>query len=157
MKIDRKHMGLILASFIALSFNSHFAQAAKKTQEIMQPAKVYAFKKTSSALVPLAEVKGAPVVVKKTGVRIDRKNLYIGGYVVNTAEKTVPHVRIFPTFVSKPKNSAHLSDQLNHDELNLSPKETRRFVIMRPIADVKPLLENNVPVSDNCVLNCRLL
>ncbi|MBP7635102.1 hypothetical protein KBA41_13120 [Candidatus Ozemobacteraceae bacterium] len=157
MKIDRKHMGLILASFIALSFNSHFAQAAKKTQEILQPAKVYAFKKTATAYVPLAEVKDLPVVVKKTGVRIDRRNLYIGGYVVNTSNKTVSHVRIFPTFVSKPRNSANLSAQLNHDELNLSPKETRRFVIMRPISEVKTLLENNVPVAENCVLNCRLL
>lgn len=157
MKIDRKHMGLILASFIALSFNSHFAQAARKTQEILQPAKVYAFKKTPTALVPLAEVKGAPIVVKKTGVRIDRRNLYIGGYVVNVSDKAVPHVRIFPTFMSTPKNSVNLSHQLNHDELNLSPKETRRFVIMRPISDVKSLLENNVPVAENCVLNCRLL
>jgi len=157
MKIDRKHMGLILASFIALSFNSHFAQAAKKTQEILQPAKVYAFKKTSTTLVPLAEVKDSPVVVKKTGIRIDRRNLYIGGYVVNTSDKTIPQVRIFPTFVSKPQNSVNLSHQLNHDELNLSPKETRRFVIMRPISEVKALLENNVPISENCVLNCRLL
>lgn len=157
MKIDRKHMGLILASFIALSFNSHFAQAARKTQEVLQPAKVYAFKKTSTSLVPLAEVKEAPVVVKKTGVRIDRRNLYIGGYVVNTSDKSVPHVRIYPSFMSRPRNSATLYNHLNHDELNLSPKETRRFVIMRPIAEVKSLLEDNVPVAENCVLNCRLL
>ncbi len=155
MKIDRKHLGLIAASFIALSFNSHFAQAAKKTQEILKPAKVFAYKRAGEVYLPVAPEQAAAVVVKKTGVQIDRRNVYIGGYVVNTTDREIPHVRIFPTFVSQPANSQQLSEKLNHDELNLLPQETRRFVIMRPIAEVKPLLEQNVPITENCILNCR--
>ncbi len=157
MKLKKKHLGLVLASFIALSFNSHFAQAAKKTQELLQPSKVYAFKRVGNNLTPLSEVSEGPVLVKKTGIRIDRNNVYIGGYLVNTSDKPVTQVRIFPSFLRLPTNAIHLSDRMNHDELNLSPKETRRFVIMRPIADLKSLLEFNVPIHDNCVLNCRVL
>lgn len=157
MKIDRKHLGLIVASFIALSFNSHFAQAARKTQDILQPAKVFAYKRAGEVYLPVRPEAPAAVVVKKTGVQIDRRNVYIGGYVVNTSEKEIPHVRIFPTFVSPPGNASQLSDKLNHDELNLRPKETRRFVIMRPISELKPLLEQNVPIAENCILNCREL
>lgn len=157
MKIDRKHLGLIVASFIALSFNSHFAQAAKKTQEILKPAKVFAYKRAGEVYVPVKEETKLPAVVKKTGVRMDRANVYIGGYVVNTSDQAIPHIRIYPTFVSLPPNSIQLSDKLNHDELNLSPRETRRFVIMRPISEVKILLEQNVPISENCILNCRVM
>jgi len=157
MKFDRKHLGLILASFIALSFNSHFAQAAKKTQEILKPAKVYAYKRAGEVYVPVREEKLAPAVVKKTGVRMDRSNVYIGGYVVNTSEDSISHIRIFPTFMSQPPNSKQLSDKLNHDELNLSPRETRRFVIMRPISEIKVLLEQNVPISENCILNYQVM
>jgi len=157
MKIDKKHMGLILVSFIALSFNSHFAQAAKKTKEILQPSKVYAFKKTERGYTPLTQIKDSSIVVKKTGVRIDRKNIYIGGYIVNTSKKAVQQVRVYPTFVSIPNDFEKLSYHLNHDELNIAPSETRRFVIMRPISDVKALLENNIPIAENCILNCRVL
>ncbi len=157
MKIDRKNMGLVLVSFIALSFNSHFAQAAKKTQDILKPAKVYAFKRDGQAYSPLQPVKPLPITVMKTGVRMDRQNIYIGGYVVNSSSQPIQHVRIFPTFVTKPQNSDKLTDQLIHDVLNLNPGELRRFVIMRPIAQVKNLLENNVPLAENCILNCQVL
>lgn len=156
MKIDRKHLGLIVASFIALSFNSHFAQAAKKTQDLLQP-RVFAYKRAGEVYVPVRPVTPAAVVVKKTGVQIDRQNVYIGGYVINTTDKEIRHVRIFPTFVSLPANAAQLAEKLHHDELNLRPKETRRFVIMRSIAEIKPLLEQNVPIAENCILNCQEL
>jgi len=77
--------------------------------------------------------------------------------VVNTSEDSISHIRIFPTFMSQPPNSKQLSDKLNHDELNLSPRETRRFVIMRPISEIKVLLEQNVPISENCILNYQVM
>ena len=150
-------MGLVLVSFIALSFNSHFAQAAKKTTEIFKPSKVYAFKRDGQTYTPLQEVKTSPIIVKKTGVRMDRTNIYIGGYVVNSSEKAVNHIRIFPTFMTKPSNADKLVEQLVHDELNVGAREIRRFVIMRPIAALKPLLENNLPITENCILNCQVL
>ncbi|MFZ2959871.1 MAG: hypothetical protein WA705_23580 [Candidatus Ozemobacteraceae bacterium] len=157
MKIDRKNMGLVLVSFIALSFNSHFAQAAKKTQEIFRPAKVYAFKLDGEKYTPLAQVKASPVTVKKTAIRFDRSNMIIGGYVVNSSDRPVNHVRIFPTFLNGPADVDKLTERLNHDELNLAAKELRRFVIMRPIAEMKTLLESNIPIADNCILNCQVL
>lgn len=157
MKIERKNLGLLLVSFIALSFNSHFAQAAKKTQDILKPAKVYAFKKEGNTLTPLADVKTSPITVMKTGVRIDRENVYIGGYIVNSSDQQVNHIRVFPTFMTKLSDSQKLTELLNHDELNVGAREIRRFVIMRPISDVKFLLENNIPLSENCILNCQLL
>lgn len=45
MKLNNKHTGLIVASLIALSFNSHFAQAAKKTVDAVKPATAYALKR----------------------------------------------------------------------------------------------------------------
>ena len=157
MKVNKKHFSLILASFIALSFNSHFAQAARKTREILRPTKVYAFKRVGKEYVRLPEVSTESVVVKKTGIRLDRKNLYIGGYVVNTTDKLVRHVRISPTFVSHPRNSSQMKRDLEKDLLNLRPKETRRFVIVRPLSEVKPLLEHSVPLTQNFVLNCEEL
>lgn len=157
MRLSKKHVGLILASFIALSFNSHFAQAAKKTQDILAPAKVYAFKKTNQGYVPLTEVKDSSLVVKKTGVRLDRQNVYIGGYLVNSSGKPIRHVRVFPTFLSSTRNSDALTRALHHDELYVNPGETRRFVIMRPINQVKDLIRHNIPLEDNCILNCREL
>ncbi len=157
MKIDRKHMGLLLVSFIALSFNSHFAQAAKKTQSVLQPAKVYAFKKQGDAYHQVPNVAAAPVTVKKTAIRVDRNNVYIGGYVVNTSDHPVTHVRIKPTFATNTEATRQLAEQFNHDELNLKGREIRRFVIMRPIAEVKQLLENNVPLDEKCMLNCQVL
>jgi hypothetical protein len=157
MKIERKNLGLLLVSFIALSFNSHFAQAAKKTQEILKPAKVYAFKKEGNNLTPLADIKTNSITVMKTGVRIDRENVYIGGYIVNSSDQAVSHVRVFPTFLTKISDTEKLTELLNHDELNVGAHEIRRFVIMRPISDVKYLLEHNIPLSENCILNCRLL
>lgn len=155
MKVSKKHIGLILASFIALSFNSHFAQAAKKTSELLAPGKVYAFKKTELGYVPLPEVKDSSLVVKKTGVRLDRQNLYIGGYVVNSSPTPVRQVRIFPTFATSLRNSERLARILFHDELCVKPGETRRFVIMRPISQVKDLLRHNIPLEENCILNAR--
>jgi len=157
MKIERKNLGLLLVSFIALSFNSHFAQAAKKTQDTLRPGKVFAFKKEGKSFTPLPEIKASPVIVKKTGVKIDRENVYIGGYIVNASDNPVTHVRVFPTFVTKPPDAEKISELLNHDELNIEAREIRRFVIMRPISEVKKLLENNIPLSENCILNCRLM
>ena len=54
----------MLASLMALSFNSHFAQAAKKTTEAFTPAKAYAFKKVGeNQYAPLKEVTAENVVV----------------------------------------------------------------------------------------------
>jgi len=75
--------------------------------------------------------------------------------VVNTTEKAINHLRIFPSFADTSLNSSKLAEQLNHDEKNLAPKETRRFVIMRPVAELAPLLSHNIPLNDNCILNCR--
>jgi len=155
MKVNRKHFGLILASLMALSFNSHFAQAAKKTTEAFKPGKAYAFKKVGKEYVRLPQVTPGAVVVKKTGIRIDRNYVYIGGYVVNTTDKAIDHLRIFPSFADTSLNNSKLVEQLNHDEKNLAPKETRRFVIMRPVAELAPLLSHNIPLNDNCILNCR--
>ncbi|MCK9457595.1 MAG: hypothetical protein BWY02_01534 [bacterium ADurb.Bin157] len=154
MKLNNKHTGLIVASLIALSFNSHFAQAAKKTVDAVKPATAYAFKKVGSEYVQLPQVEAADIVVKKTAVKVDRNNVYIGGYIVNTTDKPIKHVRIFPTFADSSLNVAHLVEQLNHDELNIEPKETRRFVIMRPASKVAPLLAHNLPLDENCILNC---
>lgn len=154
MKVNRKHFGLILASLMALSFNSHFAQAAKKTTEAFKPGKAYAFKKVGKEYVRLPQVSPGPVVVKKTGIRIDRNYVYIGGYVVNTSEKVIQHLRIFPSFSDSNLNNSKLAKQLNHDEKNLASKETRRFVIMRPASELAPLLTHDIPLNDNCILNC---
>ena len=86
MKLNNKHTGLIVASLIALSFNSHFAQAAKKTVDAVKPATAYAFKKVGSEYVQLPQVEAADIVVKKTAVKVDRNNVYIGGYIVNTTD-----------------------------------------------------------------------
>lgn len=156
MKINKKHFGLMLASLIALSFNSHFAQAARKTTEVFRPSKAYAFKKVgNNQYTPLQEVTAESVVVKKTGVKIDRTNVYIGGYVVNTTDKSIPHVRIFPSFADSKFTNSNFVDNLTHDELDLAPKEIRRFVIMRPASELAPLLNNNLPFTDNCILYCR--
>ena len=156
MKINKKHFGLMLASLMALSFNSHFAQAAKKTTEAFTTSKVYAFKKVGdNTYAPLQEVKAENVVVKKTGVKIDRTNVYIGGYIVNTTDKTIPHIRIFPTFMDGRFSKSNLVDNLTHDELDLAPKEIRRFVIMRPASQLAPLLTTSVPFNDNCILYCK--
>ncbi len=154
MKVNKKHFGLILASLMALSFNSHFAQAAKKTSEALQTTKAFAFKKVDGNYVKLPEVSASPVVVKKTGIRIDRKNIYIGGYVINTTENVVKHLRIFPTFADRTLNTSQLAQLLKHDEKDLKPGETRRFVIMRPVDDVAPLIANHIPLNENCILNC---
>ncbi len=154
MKVNKKHFGLILASLMALSFNSHFAQAARKTGEALQATRAFAFKKVGTDYIMLPQVTPSPVVVKKTGIRIDRKNLYIGGYVVNTTDQVVKHLRIFPTFADASLNISRLVQMLNHEEKNLQPGETRRFVIMRPVSDVAPLISNHIPLNDNCILNC---
>jgi hypothetical protein len=154
MKVTKKHFGLILASLMALSFNSHFAQAAKKTSEAFRPAKAFAFKKVGKKYVKLPEIKAGPVVVKKTGVRIDRKHIYIGGYVVNTTTRNINHLRIFPTFTETALNTGELVNKLNHDIKDLAPRETRRFVIMRKVSEVAPLLSNSTPIKENCILNC---
>lgn len=154
MKVNKKHFGLILCSLIALSFNSHFAQAARKTTEAFKPGKAYAFKKVGKEYVRLPQVQAGPVVVKKTGVRIDRNYVYIGGYVVNTTDRAIQHLRIFPSFADSALNTSELVNKLNHEETNLSPRETRRFVIMRPVAEVASLLAHNIPLNDNCILNC---
>lgn len=154
MKVNRKHFGLILCSLMALSFNSHFAQAAKKTTEAFKPAKAYAFKKVGQGYVPLQEVNASPIVVKKTGIRVDRNNVYIGGYVVNTTDRVINHLRIFPSFADTQLNTSEFINRLNHTESNLAPRETRRFVIMRPVSEVAPLLAHNIPLNDNCILNC---
>lgn len=154
MKVNKKHFGLILASLMALSFNSHFAQAARKTSEALQSGRAFAFKKINGNYVQLPEVMANPVVVKKTGIRIDRKNIYIGGYVVNTTDQVVKHLRIFPTFADQTLNNTQLVQMLKHDEKELQPGETRRFVIMRPVSDVAPLLSNHIPLNENCILNC---
>ena len=156
MKVNKKHFGLMLASLMALSFNSHFAQAAKKTTEVFAPAKAYAFKRVGdNQYAPLREVTAENVVVKKTGVKIDRTNVYIGGYIVNTTDKTIPHVRIFPSFADSRFSTNRYVDNLTHDELDLAPKEIRRFVIMRPASELAPLLSTSVPFNDNCILYCR--
>lgn len=155
MKVNKKHFGLILVSLIALSFNSHFAQAAKKTTEAFKPSKAYAFKKVGKEYVRLPQVNPGPVVVKKTGIRIDRNYVYIGGYVVNTSDKIIQHLKIFPSFADATLNSGKLAEQLKHVEKNLAPKETRRFVIMSPAAELAPLLSHNIPFNDNCILNCQ--
>ncbi len=156
MKINKKHFGLMLASLIALSFNSHFAQAARKTTEALKPSKAYAFKKVGdNQYAPLREVQAENVVVKKTGVTIDRTNVYIGGYLVNTTTKRIPHIRIFPSFMDSRFATSRYVDNLTHDELDLAPKEIRRFVIMRPAAELAPLLSTSVPFNDNCILYCR--
>jgi hypothetical protein len=157
MKIHRKNLGLLLVSLIALSFNSQFAQAAKKTADMLRPGKVYAFKRAGDAYSPIKEVQASPLVVKKTGVQVDRNNLYIGGYVINSSKTSAAHVRIFPTFKTQFPKANTMTDLLNHDVLNLAAGEVRRFVIMRPIQSVKELLENNIPLSENCILNCRML
>ncbi|MDD3149019.1 MAG: hypothetical protein PHD82_17130 [Candidatus Riflebacteria bacterium] len=154
MKVNKKHFGLILASLMALSFNSHFAQAAKKTTEAFKPGKAYAFKKVGNEYIRLPQVTPGPVVVKKTGIRIDRNYVYIGGYVVNTSDKVIQHLRIFPSFADSSLNTSKLVTRLNHDEKNLAPKETRRFVIMRPASELAPLLNHDIPLNDNCILNC---
>ena len=146
----------MLASLMALSFNSHFAQAARKTTEAFTTSKVYAFKKVGNNTdAPLQEVKAENVVVKKTGVKIDRTNVYIGGYLVNTTDKTIPHIRIFPTFMDGRFSQSNLVENLTHDEIDLAPKEIRRFVIMRPASELAPLLTTSGPFNDNCVLYCR--
>ncbi len=155
MKVNKKHFGLILCSLIALSFNSHFAQAAKKTSEAFKPRKAFGFKKVGSEYVRLPQITPGPVVVKKTGVRIDRNYIYIGGYVVNTTDRAIQHLRIFPSFADSSLNTSELVNKLNHDENNLAPRETRRFVIMRPVAEVAPLIAHNIPLNDNCILNCH--
>jgi hypothetical protein len=156
MKVNKKHFGLMLASLIALSFNSHFAQAAKKTTEVFTPTKAYAFKKVGdNQYTPLPEITPENVVVKKTGVKIDRTNVYIGGYLVNTTNKTIPHIRIFPSFTDGRFSTSKFVDALTHDELDLAPKEIRRFVIMRPAAQLAPLLSTTIPFNDNCILYCR--
>lgn len=154
MKVNKKHFGLILCSLMALSFNSHFAQAAKKTTEAFKPAKAYAFKKVGQEYVRLPQVNAGPVVVKKTGIRVDRNNVYIGGYVVNTTDRVINHLKIFPSFADTRLNTNELINKLNHQEDNLAPHETRRFVIMRPASEVAPLLTHNIPLNDNCILNC---
>ncbi len=154
MKVNKKHFGLIFASLMALSFNSHFAQAARKTTQALQTGKAFAFKKIDGNYVRLPEVSANPVVVKKTGIRIDRKNLYIGGYVVNTKDQVVKHLRIFPSFADSRLNNSELVNLLKHDEKELQPGETRRFVIMRPVADVASLISNHIPLNENCILNC---
>ncbi|NCB37637.1 MAG: hypothetical protein EOM80_02605 [Erysipelotrichia bacterium] len=155
MKVNKKHFGLILASLIALSFNSHFAQAAKKTTEAFKPGKAYAFKKVGAEYVRLPQITAGPVVVKKTGVRIDRNYVYIGGYVVNTTDKVIQHLSIFPSFADSNLNTSKLINELRHEEKSLAPKETRRFVIMRPVSELAPLLSHNIPLDDNCILNCE--
>lgn len=157
MKVNKKHFGLILASLMALSFNSHFAQAAKKTTEAFKPGKAFAFKKVGKEYIRLPQVNAGPVVVKKTGIRIDRNYVYIGGYVVNTTDKEIQHLRIFPSFADSSLNTSKLVEQLNHEEKNLAPKETRRFVIMRPASELAPLLTHDIPLNDNCILNCRVI
>lgn len=156
MKINKKHFGLMLASLMALSFNSHFAQAAKKSTELFTPSKAYAFKKVGdNQYAPLNEVVAENVVVKKTGIRIDRTNVYIGGYIINTTDRTIPHVRIFPSFSDGRFEQKNFVEKLSHDETNLAPKEIRRFVIMRPASELATLLSTSVPFNDNCILNCR--
>ena len=156
MKVNKKHFGLMLASLMALSFNSHFAQAAKKTTEVFAPSKAYAFKRVGeNQFAPLREVTAENVVVKKTGVKIDRTNVYIGGYIVNTTDKTIPHVRIFPSFADSRFSTTKYVDNLTHDELDLAPKEIRRFVIMRPASELAPLLSTSVHFNDNCIFYCR--
>ncbi len=155
MKVNKKHFGLIIASLMALSFNSQFAQAARKTTEAFKPGKAYAFKKVGKEYVRLPQVVPGPVVVKKTGVRIDRNNIYIGGYIVNTTDREIKHLQIFPSFADQTLNSTELADKLNHKEIRLAPRETRRFVIMRPVSEVAPLLSHSIPLNDNCILNCR--
>lgn len=157
MKIDRKHMGLLVVSFIALSFNSHFAQAARKAPNILEPAKVYAFKKQGTAYHLQPEVAPIPVTVKKTSIKVDRQNLYIGGYVVNSGKDAIQQVRIVPRFHTDTEVTRRMSEQLQHDELNLKAGETRRFVIMRPIDQIKQLLEENMPLEDKCLLSCRVM
>ena len=154
MKVNKQHFGLILASLIALSFNSHFAQAAKRTAKLFKPARAAAFTKVNGQYVRLPEVKPGNVVIKKTGVRIDRKNIYIGGYVVNTTDKEITHVRIFPKFKDNSFTTQNVASLLTHDILNLQPHETRRFVIMRKASEVAPILAQNIPLTQNCILNC---
>jgi len=155
MKVNKKHFGLIIASLMALSFNSQFAQAARKTTEALTPSKVYAFKKVGKEYVRLPQVVPSAVVVKKTGVVIDRENIYIGGYIVNTTDREIKHLQIFPSFTDQALNHSELVEKLNHNETSLAPRETRRFLIMRPVAEVAPLLSHSIPFNENCILNCR--
>ncbi|HAE38571.1 MAG TPA: hypothetical protein DCG57_08020 [Candidatus Riflebacteria bacterium] len=155
MKVNKKHFGLIIASLMALSFNSQFAQAARKTTEAFKPGKAYAFKKVGKEYIRLPQINPGPVVVKKTGVRIDRSNIYIGGYIVNTTDREIKHLQIFPSFADQSLNSSELAEKLNHKENSLAPRETRRFVIKRPVSEVAPLLSHSIPLNDNCILNCR--
>lgn len=154
MKVNNKRFGLILASIMALSFNSHFAQAARKTTEAFRPARAFAFKKVGQEYVRLPEVTAGPAVVKKTGVQVDRKNIYIGGYIVNTTDRVISHLRVFPTFADSGLNRPELVNLFNHDEKNLNPGETRRFVIMRQISEAQALLSHNIPIDENLILNC---
>lgn len=155
MVVNKKHFGLIIASFIALSFNSQFVQAARKTSEIFTSGKAYAFKKVGQEYIRLPQISPGSALVKKTGVRIDRNNIYIGGYAVNTSEREIKKLHIYPSFADQNLNKSNLANIMLHTEDNIAPSETRRFVIMRPISQVAPLLSHNIPLQDNCILNCR--
>lgn len=157
MKVAKKHFGLILASLIAMSFNSHFAQAARKTGEMISTSRVYAFKRVGEVYEALEQIEANPLVIKKTAVQVDRKNLYIGGYIINTSGRVVPHVRVYPSFMGSVRNKNRLVEVLTHDERNLKPGEVRRFVIVRPVTRVRELMESNLPVEENCILNVREL
>ena len=157
MKVAKKHLGLILASLIAMSFNSHFAQAARKTGEMISTSRVYAFKRVGEVYEALEQIEANPLVIKKTAVQLDRKNLYIGGYIINTSERVVPHVRVYPSFMGSVGNKNRFVEVLTHDERDLKPGEVRRFVIVRPVTRVRELMENNLPVGENCILNVREL
>lgn len=152
-KFEYKNISLLIVALIALSFNSHFAQAAKKTQELVLPAKVYAYKLQGDVYVPVKPVNVGNVVVKKTKVLYDNKNVYIGAYIVNCSNKEIKKVKIIPSFVNAPKDVESIIANLTHIENNLKPKETRRFVIIRPINEIKSLLDMNISISNNCVLN----
>lgn len=156
MNLNTKRFGLILASLIALSFNSHFAQAARKTTQALRPARAWAFKRINEhEYVKLQQVDPEAVVVKKTGVRIDRRNIYIGGYIINTTDDVIEHVLVYPTFVDNRLNDSHLARVLKHEEVSLAPNETRRFVIMRPVSETRELVAHNIPLEQNCILNAR--
>ena len=155
MKTKYKRFGLILASIMALSFNSHFAQAARKATDAFRPATAYAYRRVGQQYVQLDQVEAESTVVKKTGVRVDRRNIYIGGYVINTSDKPINHLRIYPTFADSSLNRDELIEVFNHDEFNLKPGETRRFVIMRSVSDANELLSHHIPIDQNCILNTR--
>ncbi|NLM16737.1 MAG: hypothetical protein GX221_03340 [Candidatus Riflebacteria bacterium] len=156
MKLREKHIGLIIIALIALNFNSQFAQAARKTTSSIRFGKAYAYKKVGDNLVPLPEVKAERVIVKKTAVEVGKKNVYIGGYIVNTSDETIRHVRIFPKFADcKLENSAELENRMTRDELNIKPREIRRFAIVRPASEIEPLLNHRIPLEENCILYSR--